>query len=336
LIDILIKSFNRPYYLDRCLYSIYKFVKKTDFNIVVLDDGTPEKYLQKILKKYPEVILKKSSFYPHKSKFTAIGKSPKIQDIPINLWNDAVKDTTTYFLLLEDDFWFSENFELNNLVNHLISKNGIFAKFLWLDNLNLIQNKKLYLKENTAFITPKIPFKNPNLYWLFFVINKYKFRKILKFLTIYSPKKAHSYYSIYSVAGVVFRKDYFLNLWVNNTGEVNENLQIFNALKFVKKSKQQICFARTDKEYLKTGFISSATNKFYLKSKCDMFIFNSFLNELWIQDKFDVLQNFPYDISEKYITTLLGEHQSIITPKVWSRWVTEFKSTYTDFGCKIE
>jgi len=49
LIDILIKSFNRPYYLDRCLYSIYKFVKKTDFNIVVLDDGTPEKYLQKIL-----------------------------------------------------------------------------------------------------------------------------------------------------------------------------------------------------------------------------------------------------------------------------------------------
>lgn len=26
MIDIFIKSFNRPYYLDRCLYSIFQFV----------------------------------------------------------------------------------------------------------------------------------------------------------------------------------------------------------------------------------------------------------------------------------------------------------------------
>ena len=35
---IIIKSFNRPYYLDRCLQSIYKFVKG-NFKIIVLDDG---------------------------------------------------------------------------------------------------------------------------------------------------------------------------------------------------------------------------------------------------------------------------------------------------------
>jgi len=48
---IIIKSFNRPYYLDRCLQSIYKFVKG-NFKIIVLDDGTPGKYLNKSKKSF--------------------------------------------------------------------------------------------------------------------------------------------------------------------------------------------------------------------------------------------------------------------------------------------
>ena len=38
--DIIIKSFNRPYYLDRCILSILKNVKG-DFKIKIVDDGTP-------------------------------------------------------------------------------------------------------------------------------------------------------------------------------------------------------------------------------------------------------------------------------------------------------
>ena len=47
MVNIFIKSFNRPYYLDRCLQSIENFVEG-DFWVKVLDDGTPEKYLKKI------------------------------------------------------------------------------------------------------------------------------------------------------------------------------------------------------------------------------------------------------------------------------------------------
>jgi glycosyltransferase involved in cell wall biosynthesis len=59
--DILIKSFNRPYYLDRCIQSVKKFVVNSDYKIIVLEDGTPEKYLNKIIEKHPEVRLLKSS-----------------------------------------------------------------------------------------------------------------------------------------------------------------------------------------------------------------------------------------------------------------------------------
>ena len=50
MVNIFIKSFNRPYYLDRCLQSIENFVEG-DFCVKVLDDGTPETYLSKIKKK---------------------------------------------------------------------------------------------------------------------------------------------------------------------------------------------------------------------------------------------------------------------------------------------
>ena len=46
--DIYIKSFNRPFLLHRCIASIFTFLQGFDANIIVLDDGTPQKYLVKI------------------------------------------------------------------------------------------------------------------------------------------------------------------------------------------------------------------------------------------------------------------------------------------------
>ena len=65
--DILIKSFNRPYYLDRCIESIKKFAQNQDFKITILDDGTPQKYLDKIQQKHSEITILKSALYDEKS-----------------------------------------------------------------------------------------------------------------------------------------------------------------------------------------------------------------------------------------------------------------------------
>ncbi len=52
VVDIVIKSFTRPYYLERCLYSIYKFAVG-DFRVQVLDDGTLPEYLARIKQLFP-------------------------------------------------------------------------------------------------------------------------------------------------------------------------------------------------------------------------------------------------------------------------------------------
>ena len=65
--NILIKSYYRPHLLDRCLRSIYERVSDAkDLEIIILDDGTPQKYLDKIKQKYPEVKFKFSIYRDEK------------------------------------------------------------------------------------------------------------------------------------------------------------------------------------------------------------------------------------------------------------------------------
>ena len=49
--DIFIKSFNRTFYL-RPLFAKHRKLCRRRFWVKVLDDGTPEKYLQKIKEKH--------------------------------------------------------------------------------------------------------------------------------------------------------------------------------------------------------------------------------------------------------------------------------------------
>jgi len=67
-LKIYIKSFNRPYYLERCIKSIYLNVIDQNLEIIVLDDGTNPKYLSLIKEKYPNVLIKESPFFEEKVK----------------------------------------------------------------------------------------------------------------------------------------------------------------------------------------------------------------------------------------------------------------------------
>jgi len=63
--DIIIKSYNRPYYLHRCLQSIKENVLG-NYKVIIVDDGTPQKYLDKISSLY-EVEIFKTENYEKKS-----------------------------------------------------------------------------------------------------------------------------------------------------------------------------------------------------------------------------------------------------------------------------
>ncbi len=338
--DIIIKSFNRPYYLNRCLYSINKFVKNFEGEIYVLDDGTPQIYLDKIIQLFPNIILKKSEFYEQKQHNALNGICPNTYNIPINLWVNACKNASENFILIEDDTWFIDVLDIVAVEKEIIENKVVITKLFWLGNPKLNQNKGTVKKDNIVLLKPKLYTIIPALYYvIFYKFNRFKIRKILKFLSINTEEKRLAYYTIYAVAGMIFNKNYYSKLWHNHDNKVDEGLQLYNALKYYFKNYNNVQFARYNHEILRTGFISSATNqhKEDYDGKVDMFVFNKILNDAWLNDHIDVINSMPNDINPKEIITILDSNpQNRISSKDWLAWVESFKNYYLDIGCKID
>lgn len=333
--DILIKSFNRPYYLARCIQSIYDNVLDNEISITVLDDGTPEKYLKKIKTKFPDVVILKSNFYKQKSEAIEKEIHLEISEIPIDLWLEATRNASEYFMLLEDDIWFTQKINLRQTREIIVQNNIYFLKLFWLNNAKLIHGATKKIEDHLLIYQPSVFTKNPFLHRLIFGITRFGNRKVMQLLDLYSDERALNYYSIYGVAGAVFKKDYFLSLWSNHKNLVDENLQIRNAVAFWNQNPE-MQFARTTSEYVATGFSSSATNKFFNKNYFDVFAFNKILNEAWLNDEIDVLENLPQDLNDVLIKNILikKEHQNA-NVNDWLLWVERFKKQFRDIGCNI-
>ena len=326
--------------MDRCLFSINRHVTAGNGKIIVLDDGTPQVYLNKIVEKYPYVIIKKSEFYEEKAQFTAKGKRPEKYIIPINLWVESAKIASENFILIEDDTWFINDINLEKVNDEIIQNNVVLTKLYWIGNSIINQNKSETPLKNMVLLKPKLLTIIPSLYYfIFYKFDRFKIRKILQFLNINTVEKQLAYRTIYAVAGMVFNKDYFIKLWDNHKNTVDEGLQIYNAVKVFKKQKDKIKYARYNHEILKTGFISSATNQYKedYTGNIDMFVFNKLINEAWLNNKLDIISSLPKDINEQEITRILDNYtQENISSKDWLRWVESFKSYYINIGCKID
>lgn len=333
--DILIKSFNRPYYLARCIQSIYDNVLDEKIAIVILDDGTPLKYLAKIQANYPDVQFKKSAFYQEKSRKIETEQDLDISEIPVTLWLEAARNASDYFLLLEDDIWLTKKINLKETQMILESDQIYFLKLFWLTNSKLIHGTTKKVLDFITIFEPLVFTKNPYLHRLIFGITRFGNRKIMKFLKLYSNEKALNYYSMYGVAGAVFSKKYFLSLWENHKNVVDENLQLKNAVKFWHRNPE-MKFARTTIEYAATGFSSSATNKSFNPENFDVFTFNKLVNEAWFNDELDVMKNLPEDLDASEINNLLmSKKHAKATLNDWRIWVTTFKKQFQDIGCSI-
>lgn len=336
--DILIKSFNRPYCLDRCIQSIKKFVVDSEYQIIVLDDGTPEKYLKKIKEKHDGITILKSSKYDEKVTSIENSLGNVSTEIPIDLWLDTAKKASDYFLLLEDDIWLTDCVALSDLQIELSKEKVQMLKLFWLGNPKLISNKIIKKDSFFSIYQPQLYTQNPLLYRFIFIIDRFKIRRFFSFFNIYTTARALRYYAIYSVAGAVFKRDYFLSLWNNHTNTVSEELQLYNAVKFLKSNKN-VNFGRTNKEIVKTSFLSAATNqhKNYENVNLDMFAFNKIVNDAWYENQFDAMDGFPKDLNPEIIDTILKEkNATVANAEEWNKWVKKFKFQYTSFGCTID
>lgn len=336
---ILIKSFNRAFYLERCIKSIQKNVLG-NYEILVLDDGTPEKYLKKLQEKFPKIIIKKSAQYDEKveaiEENLKSGKEVNGFKIPTDLWIEAAKNASEYFIMIEDDVWFTDKINLDEILIELQRNNIQLLKLGWLGNPNLSSKHQNISEKINREIPKLITTTQPFLNWIF--QNKYKFYSILKKLKITKPNAFYDYYVLNSIAMGFYQKNYWLAIWQDFTNEVNEKKQLLNAVSYYKNHKHNNFLARFYQEILKTTFSSSATN-LYHKYNIELNInkINHILNEEWFNGNLDAMQNYPKDFSDDYIISSLRKNNfSELEINNWKLWTQKFKQQYQQIGCNTD
>ena len=337
--DIFIKSFNRPYYLDRCLQSIENFVEG-NFWVKILDDGTPEKYLQKIKEKHPKVEIITSKNY--QNKIAAIeenlktGKEIDGFSIPTDLWYSAAKNASEYFIMTEDDVWFTQKINVNALQETCNQNKISLLKLGWLGNNK--DDEWTVISEISEVINrvhPKDLLLFPEFINDLFFYNKFKFFTILYKLGVVDNTTKRKYWALNSILMGFWEKEYWLQIWKDAKGKVDEKQQLRNASNYYRKHQDNPNFiARLEKEALKTTFQSSATNSYHkYGDDFDVNYFNHLINHAWLNGSFDEMQNFPKDFSLEYFEKFLNEK---IDKTAFRNWVSTFKNQYKNLGCEIE
>lgn len=336
---IFVKSFNRAFYLDRCLQSIENFVEG-DYVVKILDDGTPEKYLQKIKDKYPKVeILTSKNYHIKVSAIEENLKSGKEIDgftIPTDLWYNEAKKASEYFIMTEDDVWFTQKINVNTL-QEACSKNKIsLLKLAWLGNHKddeFVEISEINSEINR--VKPKELLLFPEFLNDLFFYNKFKFSTILYKLGITDNSTKQKYWALNSILMGFWQKDYWLHIWKDAKGKVDEKQQLRNASDFYRKNQGNSNFlARLHQEVMKTTFQSSATNSYHkYGDNFDVNYFNHLINEAWYKGSFDEMQNFPRDFSLEYFEKFLNDK---VDQAAMRNWISKFKNQYKNIGCEVD
>ncbi|KIA84929.1 hypothetical protein OA84_00205 [Kaistella solincola] len=338
MITILIKSFNRPFYLDRCLQSIEKFVSGK-YKVKILDDGTPKKYLEKIQQKFDFAEILTSAHYAEKTSAIQenfeTGQEINGFKIPTDLWVETVKNSTDYVLVTEDDVWFTQPIDLSEIGKDMENHEISLLKLGWLGNFS--EDNFLNVSEINANIERTIPKKlfTANEFLMdCFMYNKFKFFTILYKFGIVDNETRRKYFALHSIAMGIYRKDYWLHLWKDAQNLVNEKQQLKNAATWYHKNKHQNFVARTKNEVLKTTFQSAATNSYHKYNvDFDVNYFNHLINEAWFEGHFDSLENFPKDFSPEYFIKFIDEKMNISD---FQTWTEKFKQQYRALGASVD
>lgn len=344
--DIFIKSFNRPYCLERCISSIYRYIIG-QFSITVLDDGTQPEHINKIKNIFPDIkVVNSQSYY---FKVEAIKKHVnKIQKynlstIPSDFWYQQIEKGTKIFLLLEDDNWLIDYIDLNEIEITIKKNNLSTLGIYWKGNEKFIKGRKKELTSNIEEIIPSLPKLSRII-----LFDRYRAKLILQYLDktkLSSPlyrlgiltneyDRLWPFYTIYLITASFFEKNYWLYLWKDSPKKVDEMFQLKRATEWFEKYKSR--YGKTKKENARMSYISSATNDF-IDIDFDVICFNHYMNKAWLSGEFDAMDNFPLDYNPMKIKEILETaSDERCSYDNWIKWVERFKTQYKSIGIKVD
>ncbi len=131
----------------------------------------------------------------------------------------------------------------------------------------------------------------------------------------------------------IYNKNYLTFIWKDSFQRVLESLQLRNAVTwYIKNLKKEKKYAIINNPIMTTTFICSVS--FNNSTDFDLIKFNHLMNDLWIDNKFDSLENFPNELTDSYIEKTLNEHSTDLKFNDWRLWKNKFINSFESFNQK--
>lgn len=305
-LNVYIKSFNRPFYLDRCIRSV-NFLVAGVSKVIVLDDGTLSRYMKKIVAMHPHVEVRSSGADDGKYELLRQEQFKAIRNLyPIasDFWLEEIeKEKASYFFMMEDDAWMSRRLDLGLIGDRLEALEGVIYKCWWGDDLTHAHN----------------------VYRAFRARNGQTF-------DCFRPAVDHirNLYSAWVVAFAVFRRDYWLHNFSGLRRMADEQTQLCNVHDFMMRNPAA-GFSKSRERCVYQGWAvpGRSTPEYYDKG-LRQHLYMDALNEAWYEGRLDVTENYPYDFSDSYLVSLLAKELSSGQVEIWKQWkASEVKYYYS-------
>lgn len=296
MINVYIKTFNRPFYLDRCIRSVKRMVSNYG-SIIALDDGTLTVYKARIAELHPDVSIISSSADDEKYELL---KQERFAEImarypdPARFWVDATKhDPNDYLLVLEDDMWMMKQIDLGAVEPLLRGYNTIALKLGWREDSQSGSG------------------------------GTYEHRPLPGNAMEFYRSDYADMWETWLPCLMVLRKDYWLHCMTGLPNVNDESTQLVRAKQFILGSTVPVTHAKTTIRSAYQGWACPGrSDPSYYQFGIKQHLFMDSLNDTWFNGEFDVDEGLPLDFSREYLEKAFNGRSPVPTDQLelWRKW----------------
>lgn len=310
---IYIKCHSRAAYLDRCIRSIKRCVNGHG-PIVLLNDGVPRPYLDRLAELYPEIQVRHSPKVTDPPSDPAALESPKYD--PAKFWvGEIAKDADDYIVLLEEDTWFVLGFDLDLVLRNLAANSTMMMRFYCNSTSLAVENEVIFW----TILGPDASIR------------------------YYSPTIKHplEVYKVFALANGIYYRDYWLYCYADTVHWTAEKEILKRALIYLQQRQAagqaaRFCDFGRDAacpSFHSTGRADSGGQG--IPHKIDHKIYNTALDEAWLAGKLDAMAGYPGDIGDQARLAAFGGRLTPQQIEDWSKWRDDYVAMYRRTGAII-
>jgi glycosyltransferase involved in cell wall biosynthesis len=309
--NIYIKTFNRPFYLERCLRSLKAHAHKRG-EIRVMDDGTLERYRARLTELHPDVVFLRSN--ADDDKF-ALLKQQRFEEIrqryddPAAFWvRTARAEPDSHFMVMEDDTWLVEDLDLAQIDTIVKRTDAAMLRLHW--HMLTTGRERIYYQEPLG----------PDLTVDFFM-PEFRIDKATNSINVFDL------FMLWQSSMAIYRRDFYIHCQDKVDHYMNEHWQVKRAAEFFmaapKDSRPR--FAKTSRAVVHQGWIVPARSEpTYYQEGLVQHVYMECLNEAWYAGRLDVAQSLPLDFSEAYIVELFRRDLDEAAAAQWLKWRDDY------------